>query len=276
MTERVFKNDTALVEASLFDEDGVSPLPATWVDYTIKKPDGDIFTASAVPVEDTQVSIAFGDTSLPGQYLAQITFTLSDPDLTRRSTVLSFEVIDPLEATFDDPSDTDVEKTVDRAWMKLEDLFDSRLGGPHLRDRTLANFSRDKLERFLPDALYNINFYYQPETHYTVDTFPFDTSQPLLAQGLLVEAIRHLMRSYVEQPQPMGAGTPTYFDRRDYLNRWQQILTMEEDRFNMWLDLFKRNLQGFGNTSILVGGYASYTSRYPRYMRGRYPYIYRW
>lgn len=276
MQDRVYKGDTALVEASLYDEDGTSPLPATWVDYSIKKPDGDVFEVTTMPVDSTLVSIAFGDTFLPGQYLAQITFTLDDPDLTRRSTVLSFEVVDPLESTFDDPTDTDVEKTVDRAWMKLEDLFDSELGGPHLRDRTLATFSRDKMEKFLPDALYNINFYYQPQTGYTEADFPYSSNMPLLAQGLLIESIRHLMRSYVEQPQPMGAGTPTYFDRREYLQRWQTILTLEEDRFNMWLDLFKRGLMGFGHTSILVGGYASYTSRYPRYMRGRYPYIYRW
>ena len=276
MQDRVYKGDTALVEASLYDDDGTSPLPATWVDYSIKKPDGDVFTVSAMPVDSTLVSIAFGDTFLPGQYLAQITFTLDDPDLTRRSTVLSFEVVDPLESTFDDPTATDVEHTVDRAWMKLEDLFDSELGGPWLRDKTMATFSRDKMMKFLPDALYNINYYYQPQTAYTEIDFPYSTEMPLLAQGLLIESIRHLMRSYVEQPQPLGAGTPTYFDRRDYLQRWQQILQIEEDRFNMWLDLFKRGLMGFGHTSILVGGYASYTSRYPRYMRGRYPYVYRW
>lgn len=275
MQDRVFRGDTALVEASLYDEDGVTPLPATWVDYSIKKPDGDVFERTTVPVEQSLVSIAFGDTFLPGQYLAQITFTLNDADLTRRSTVLSFEVIDPLESTFDNPGDSPVEKTIDRAWMKLEDLFDSELGGPHLRDRTMATFSRDKMKLMLPDALYNINFYYQPQTGYTEDDFPFESQQPLLAEAILIESIRHLMRSYVEQPQPVGAGTPTYFDRRDYLSRWQQILQIEEDRFYMWLDLFKRGLMGFGHTSILVGGYASFTSRYPRYMRGRYPYIYR-
>lgn len=274
MQDRVYKGDTALVEASLFDEDGVTPLPASTVEYSIKKPDGDVFSASPMNIEETLASIAFNDTTEPGQYLAQVTFTLNDPDATRRSTVLSFEVVDPLESSSPNVGDTDVDSVVDRSWMKLEDLFDSELGGPHLRDRTMATFSRDKMARLLPDALYNINNYYQPSTAYTETDFPYSTQTPLLSQALLVETIRHLMRSYTEQPQPMGQGTPTYFDRRDYLNRWQLVLQQEEDRLTMWMDLFKRGLMGFGHTSILVGGYASYSSRYPRYMRGRYPYIY--
>lgn len=272
MQERIYKGDTAIIEANLFDEDGIAPMAAQSVEYSIKKPDGNVFTNAPTPIEASEVNIAFNDTQLPGQYLAQVTFTLDDG--TRRSTTLSFEVLDPLESTFD--SDNDVDKTIDRAWMKLEDLFDSELGGPHLRDRTMANFSRDKLARLLPDALYNINNYYQPATGYDETTFPYDNHTPLLAQALLIEAIYQLMRSYVEQPQPMGAGTPTYFDRRDYMNRWQNILQMEEKKLDTWMDIFKRDQMGFGSSSILVGGYASYSSRYPRYMRGRYPFIYRY
>jgi len=274
MQERVYTGDTALIEASLFDEDGTTPLSSTTVEYSIKKPDGTTFQAPPSSMAQTIASIAYNDTDLVGQYLAKVTFTLNDPSSTRRSTPLSFEVVDPLESTYDES--TPVDHVVNRTWMKLEDLFDSDLGGPWLRDRTLATFNRDKIERLLPDALYNINYYYQPATNYSETDFPYETQLPLLSQALLVESVRHLMRSYVEQPQPMGAGTPTYFDRRDYLNRWQSILTIEEDRLNMWLDLFKRGLMGFGHTSILVGGYASYTSRYPRYMRGRYPYFYRY
>lgn len=270
MRDRTYKNDTALIEASLFAEDGVNYLPATQVEWTIRKPDGTLVTDNdAVP--NTSASIAFSDTALPGNYNAQIAFTLTDG--TRRSTVLSFEVVDPLETTTS--SATPQEAIVDRAWMKLEDLFDSELGGPHLRDRTLAIFDREKMKRMLPDALYNINNFYQPATGYTEDSFPAD-HHPLLSQALLVESIYHLMRSYTEQPQPMGAGTPTYFDRRDYVNRWKMILDGEEKRLNMWLDLFKRGEMGFGNSSLLVGGYASYANKVPRYMRSRYPYIFRY
>lgn len=273
MQERVYRGDTAIIEANLLGEDSAQPLAATSVRYSIKKPDGSIVNNPAtINVDETDISIAFNETDLVGQYLSQITFTLEDG--TSRSTILSFEVIDPLESTFD--SDNPIDKTVDRAWMKLEDLFDSEIGGPHLRDRTMASFNRDKMARLLPDALYNINNFYQPASGYDETTFPYDQHSPLLAQALLVETIYHLIRSYAEQPQPAGAGTPTYFDRRDYVNRWQAILQTEETRLNAWMDLFKRGDMGFGTTSILVGGYASYSNRYPRYMRGRYPYVYRY
>ena len=159
--------------------------------------------------------------------------------------------------------------------MKLEDLWDSDLGGPHLRDATKAIFDREKIRRLLPDALYNINNVYQPATGFDETTFPYQNHRPLLAQALLVESIGHLMRAYVEQPLPAGANV-SYFDRRDYLQRWQMILQMELDKLNRWLDLFKRDLMGLGYSAMLVGGYASYPSRVPRYMRGRYPYIVRY
>jgi hypothetical protein len=272
MRDRVYKGDTAIIEANLFDEDGVSNLATTMVEWQVKKPDGTLANGGPTPIEASDASIAFIDTALPGMYSAQITFTLAGGN--KRSTVLTFEVVDPLETSSE--STTPIEATVDRAWMKLEDLFDSELGGPHLRDRTLANFDRGKMARFLPDALYNINNFYQPSTGFDETNFPYDQHGPLLSQAVLVESLYQLQRSYVEQPTPMGAGQPTYFDRRDYMNRWNTVKKEEEARLNMWLDLFKRGQMSFGNSSLLVGGYASYSSRVPRYMRGQYPHVYRW
>lgn len=272
--DRVYKGDTAIIEANLYDEDGVSLIPVQNVAWQVRKPDGTLVSGGPTVITTSDASIAFNDTVLPGAYATQVTFTL--PDSSKRSTILSFEVVDPLENTSPQVSDTPVEKVVDRAWMKLEDLFDSDMGGPHLRDRTLQNFDREKMKRLIPDALYNINNFYTPATGFDDVTFPYDSHAPLLSQGILVEAIYHLMRSYVEQPTPVGPGSPSYFDRRDYLNRWQTILVGEEKRLDMWLDLFKKEQMGFGSSSLLVGGYASYGNRVPRYMRGKYPYTYRW
>jgi len=271
MAERIYKGDTATIEANLFDEDGVNFLPANEVNWSVRAPDGVVTDYGPDTVTETNAEILFNDTTQPGQYAAQITFDL--PGGSKRSVVLSFEVIDPLETTTE--SDNPVDATVDRAWMKLEDLFDSELGGPHMRDRTLAMFDREKMKRFLPDAYYGIGNTYQPAMSFDDTSFPFEQHMPLLSQALLVESLYHLMRTYVEQPQPMNSNVP-YFDRRDYLNRWQLVLDKEEQKLIKWLDLFKMEQMGFGSTSILVGGYASYPVRYPRYMRGKYPYIYRW
>lgn len=127
------------------------------------------------------------------------------------------------------------------------------------------------MARLLPDALYKIGATYTPVMNYNEANFPFEFHSPLASQALLVESIRHLMRSYVEQPLPVGSNV-TYFDRRDYLNRWQTIYTIENDLLIQWLDLFKMDQIGFGNTASLVGGYNSPAYRIPRYMRGRYPY----
>lgn len=227
--------------------------------------------ASNTIADNTGILVLPGSlTDQPGLYRGRARFQL--PDLSYRSQPLQFEVIDPLA---DRNNLTGVDASVEHAWMKLEDLFDSELGGPHVRDRTLSHFNRDKLKLFVPDALYNINNTYQPATGYDSTTFPFTTHSPLLSQALLTQGIRHLMRSYVEQ-YAVNGGATGYFDRRDYLNRWQQVLTIEEKMLDEWLDLFKRDQMGFGSTSTLVGGYASWYGRYPRYMSGRFPYIARY
>lgn len=201
-----------------------------------------------------------------GLYSAIASFTMSDGIV--RSTPEPFEILDPLgdAAATTDPK-TNV---VGHAWMKLEDLFDSQLGGPWLQDRTVKNFSRQKMAKLLPDALYYVNNVDQPVTAFDDSTFPYTGHSPLLSQALLVESIYHLMRSYVEQPQPVGQAI-TYFDRRDYLTRWSTVLQGEEKKLQDWLAIFKLQYTGFGASALLVGGYASSLARTPAAYRTRYP-----
>jgi hypothetical protein len=272
MADKVFKGDSAILEANILSQDGVNPLSATQVSWVVRKPDGTTITGGPTNVPATQANVVVNDTSQTGTYASQITFTLNDGN--KKSTVVNFEVFDPLEQA--DVSTTGSDAAVHRAWMKLEDLFDSQFGGPHVRDRTEAQFSPQKISLLLPDALYGINQTYQPTTNYDATTFPWDQHTPLAAQALLVESIYHLIRSYTEQPAPVGTGV-TYFDRRDYLARWQSVLTLEETKLTTWLDLFKRDQLGYSSTATLLGGYAGTYARPPRYMRGRFPYIgYRW
>jgi hypothetical protein len=269
--DRFYLNDTAVVERTLFDEDGVTPLPATSYSYTMKKPDGTVVSGGPTTINDADVRFTTTNTNLPGFYQGAIQFTLGNGEI--HSETFGFEILDPLQTTTD--STTPEEAAIDLAWMKFEDMFDSDPGGPYLRDRTKNMVSRDKIARFVTDAIYTINTTYVPTTTYDETSFPYDPHMPLLSQSLVVNFIKHLMRSYVEQPNPVGGGQFGYFDRRDYLNRWQSLFTIENTQLLLWLDLFKKDQMGFGSTSILVGGYATWYGRYPRYMRGRYPYIYR-
>lgn len=78
----------------------------------------------------------------------------------------------------------------------------------------------------------------------------------LLTAGLLshnCEVLKHLRRSYVEQPQFMG-GQVTRLDRRDYLQRWGEILEDEEEDLKGQLDSFKIANMGLGKPTVLVSG----------------------
>ncbi len=308
MAERIFSGDTAVVTSALLEEDQVSVVPVTSVEFTALGPDDQHLLVSSLPADPVEgqrvgllnaastfmqwdilefngtawVKIGIMQapnltaneamfkfpaqlTTQPGLYKVRAKFVTVDGQV--KSDRIWFEAVDPFPVAATTPGG----EAVSRAWMKLEDLFDSELGGPHLRDRTLANFDQTKMAKLLPDALYQIGATFAPVTVYTEENFPFTQHSSLAGQSLLVESIRHLMRSYVEQPQPVGSNI-TYFDRRDYLNRWQIILQMEAEKLNAWIDLFKQDQLSFGSTAMLVGGYNSPAYRIPRYMRGRYPY----
>ena len=187
----------------------------------------------------------------------------------RKSQLVTFEAVDALGSSNETPEDI----AIDRAWLKLEDCFDSDMGGPWLRDMTLSTFSRNKMAKLNLDAIYRINFTFYPVTNFTEASFDYANDGPLFSQALLVETIYHLMRSYVEQPSPDG-NPVTWFNRRDYLDRWRSILEIEEKKFSNWLDTWKSQYFQFGSGAMLIGGYASTALRAPRALRTRLPRYY--
>lgn len=202
---------------------------------------------------------------------AVVQFTVDGPNdrtfTAQRTLTSSTAVYDPI--ILNQPANTVPTRIVDHAWMKLEDLFDSELGGPWLTDETLKSFNKDKLALFLPDAIYLVNNEFQPITTFTEENWP-EAHIPLAAQALMVEGIYHLIRSYVEQPLPSG-GTLNWYDRRDYITRWQSVLQKEEQKLMQLADKFKLQFTGFGATSMIVGGYATPITRLSRFWRTRYP-----
>lgn len=78
----------------------------------------------------------------------------------------------------------------------------------------------------------------------------------LLTGGLLshnCETLKHLVRSYVEQPALQG-GEVTRHDRRDYLDRWRSVLQDEREELKTQLDVFKIRSMGLGRPAVLVSG----------------------
>jgi hypothetical protein len=304
---RIYVDDTAVVVADIWEEDEETPLIPSFVTWEFARPDNSMLTVGSLPatadLDDriviTQTIGAFPQWSVlswdgaawvdtgaealsalieneanfvipgeainkPGSYRGRARFKLADD--TWRSHPVQFEAIDPLITEVDLLG---VNGAVNHAWMKLEDLFDSELGGPWAQDETRANIDRNKLKMLLPDALYLINQGFQPVTSFDDTNFP-PNHMPLLSSALLVEMIYHLMRTYVEQPLPAGANI-NWMDRRDYLQRWQSVLALEEKRLMERVDIFKREYTGFGSSALLVGGYASTLTRTPAGLRARYP-----
>lgn len=164
----------------------------------------------------------------------------------------------------------DQEKVIKLAWVKLDDLFDSVEGGPHLKDRSLTGWDAGKTALLIPYVIAQIN-YGQPPLNFNLDTFPWDNNEVLVAQGLVVEIIRHLIRSYVEQPTPQGSGY-SHLSRKDYSQAWMSILAEEKEIFDKMLLYFRRSQLNLGGGAGLLAykNMGMYGSRpYRGFLRAR-------
>jgi hypothetical protein len=147
---------------------------------------------------------------------------------------------------------------VEQGWNRFEDLFDSPLGGPNLQVYAESHFNRGRVAQLLRIAMGILNTAAQPFQTYTLDgdggaQFPVARWGPLLEQALYVEILKHLRRSYVEQPLLQG-GEVTRHDRRDYFDRWNMVLQDERATLKEQLDVFKIRAMSLGRPAVLVSG----------------------
>lgn len=158
-----------------------------------------------------------------------------------------------------DALDDGMKMVVESVWLRFADLFDSPDGGPHLQVYFQSRFGRGRMAQLLSIALNRLNVISQPHMTYSL-VGPPDGKQFPLAQwgGLLdsatyIEALKHLIRSYVEQPEAMGVNLAR-LDRRDYMDRWQRVLDMEMKDFESAKETFKMAHMGLGRPRVLVSG----------------------
>ena len=167
-----------------------------------------------------------------------------------------------------DALDAGMKEIVDQVWIRFADLFDAPQGGPNLQTYFEAKFHRGRISQLLRVAVGRLNTIAQPHMTYTIDDnnrpFPVLAWGPLLEQACYVEVLKHLRRSYVEQPQLVG-GDIARVDRRDYLDRWGVILADEDEDLRSRLNVFKIANMGLGRPSVLVSG-----GVYGRYAPTRY------
>ena len=251
-------NDTAEIRAPLFDREDnqVTSNDILAVEFVIQKPDKTKTDPLLGEIENDGTGVLkWSDTDQSGQYLVVATFTL----ISGKSSVRAdFEVQDPFLDEAPSPSWV----IADAAWRKIEDCFDAEDEGPWLRDMSLNYFNKHKMEQFIDEALFDINQQHPP-TGLTIGAFAYkqgdatfaNADLPLIAQGVFICVVRHLMRSYTEQPNPVGAQI-AWHDRRDYLQRWQTVYAIEKEQYMRMLALFKRRFLGLGYARALVSSKA--------------------
>ena len=268
-TENIInQGDTAELVAFTYDLDGLPSDPDTIdsVVYDFVYPDGSVDSFGGTVEDDGSGFYRYETSSASdlGIYKWKATFTFLSGE--RRSYTDSFIVVDP----FDIQPPTWQEEIARAVWLRLEDCFDSENGGPWLRDKSLAYFESEKFVNFVSEGLLIINTA-PPHTNLDLSyfttpipntdpnapdgSFSTDPDQIVLVQAVLVAVIKHLMRSYVEQPDQVGANV-VWHNRRDYLQRWQSIYQIELDAFNRLVALWKRSFINLGHGALLTSSKA--------------------
>lgn len=247
--------DTATLRAFLYDKNDtlVPEDDLVGVEFTVQAPDKSRSSVDGL-IEGDGLGVArFDATEQVGHYVVVAAFSLMGGET--RSSRTDFEVIDPFAEVEVSPSYV----VAVTAWKKLEDCFDAEDEGPWLRDMTLNYFNKDKMESFIDEALFDIN-YVNPPTDKGIGDFVLADGTatgdlPLLAQGVFMCVLRHIIRSYVEQPNPVGAQI-AWHDRRDYLQRWQSVYQIEYVHYDRMLKLWKRQFLGLGKSALLLSSKA--------------------
>jgi hypothetical protein len=196
---------------------------------------------------DYQITLTPAETSASGPYTVQWGYEVGGEE---EIFVTYIQIGDPSPA-YDALSDT-MKLVIEQTFNRFDDLYDSSLGGPHLYTYLQANFGRERMVHLLGLALNKLNMVSQPFQSFTAETFPAEWAG-ILEMALYVEVIRHLMRSYVEQPDLRGM-TVGYEDRRDYLMRWEMILREAKEDLEDALEVFKMAFMGLGSPGVLVSG----------------------
>lgn len=181
------------------------------------------------------------------------TYKVGGVDLTYTE---NLQIRDPMP-TYD--GFNDAEKGAVQTIVNLfADSYDSTTGGPHLIEEFQTKYNNERIAQLLLWAVQKMNMTKQPITNWTLSSPGVAGSFPqpywgLLIMGGYLEVLKHLIRSYVEQPDIRNADV-AYLDRRDYQQRWKAVLDDEKEQFDQMLTLVKRKAMDLGSTSMLVSG----------------------
>src|SRR4029077_636868 len=111
----------------------------------------------------------------------------------------------------------DTKLIVEQSSWFFADLFDSTAGGPWLQENFQTHFNYERIAHLMAHAATKFNTLGTPLTHdgeaFDDNAIP-DNFKGIIVWGTKLEIIRHLIRSYTEQPDFRNMQT-TYTERRD-------------------------------------------------------------
>lgn len=160
------------------------------------------------------------------------------------------------------------------------DCFDNSDFGPFIEEFT--PYSNDRLATLLELAVgmvaVEVNI---PDTNWSLSSYPFDggVANYTLTMALVVNMIEHYIRSYVEIPDTSRVGAPDV-QRRDYLNRWQGLLSDYKKQLadagdQMAMDLYNANYAAGMYTKTLID-WPSVAGRYLPWNSAERPQLWQW
>ena len=216
------------------------------------------YNATRLGVGDYQVIPTSNDTSKPSDANLVWSYSISSAP----QQFASYLTIGPANQHYDSLP-PQMQDLVEQVWVRFRDITDSPAGGPNISSTPYfqAHWSRGRVAQLMQIALSKINGVSQPWSNYSTGApgspgppFPVQLWGGLLGQYTYIECVRHLIRSYTEQPAIQGPGAITRLDRRDYAERWREVLRDEEAELKSLIDMFKIRHMGLGNPRVLVSG----------------------
>lgn len=214
-------------------------------------PDASLFTAGVATRDSIgtyHYQLQSLQSNIPGEYEARWHFSFgSQPQI-----LVGYIEVGESAPAYDALS-TDYKGIIDATWPLFADLFDSPTGGPNLLTYFQANWNRGRMAQLLGNAFDAINLAGPIITQFDMISFPFAKWGALLREALFIEAIKHLIRSYVEQPDPQFVNV-AWLNRRDYMQRWMAVLEIEQKSFDKAVGQLKVEQLGLGRPRVLVSG----------------------
>jgi len=153
------------------------------------------------------------------------------------------------------PMLTDAQKlTVDNVYARVSDAFDSTSGGPYLWETLTGTFNPWEVisRMMMTEAISYINLYMPPALELDPTKVP-QKWQPLHEKCTYFHFLKHLSRSYIEQPDTPGVNVPR-LDRRRYRDEWKREAQDEQRELDNMLRQLKRDYLTKSRKLLVSGG----------------------